>query len=245
MRVSVKLFARLRDLAGTSDLEERFDGDAVTISEFARRLGEHVPALQPQLDCVAFAVNEEYIPNHDTAIHDGDVVALIPPVSGGSDDADRAAGSDVEACPPFLVTEAVLDRTALRDLVCTPASGAVVLFEGVVRDHHEGHTVLRLEYEAYPSMAEKQLEAVAAEVISEYAGREVYSIAAHHRIGTLEIGDISLLVAVSAAHRRDAFEAALRVVDRIKETVPVWKKEYGPNGATWQEGVMPLLRPNE
>ena len=120
-----------------------------------------------------------------------------------------------------------------------------MLFEGVVRDHHEGHTVLRLEYEAYPSMAEKQLEAVAAEVISEYAGREVYSIAAHHRIGTLEIGDISLLVAVSAAHRRDAFEAALRVVDRIKETVPVWKKEYGPNGATWQEGVMPLLRPNE
>ena len=241
MRVSVKLFARLRDLAGASELEERFEAESVTIAELARCLGEHVPALLPQLECVAFAVNEEYVPDRQTAIRDGDVVALIPPVSGGSDD-DAPVATE---CPAFLVTEAVLDREALRDLVCTPASGAVVLFEGVVRNHHERHDVLRLEYEAYASMAEKQLAAVAAEVMAEYLGREVHAIAAHHRIGMLEVGDISLLVAVSAAHRRDAFEAALRAVDRIKETVPVWKKEYGPGGATWQEGVLPLLRPSE
>ncbi len=247
MRVSVKLFARLRDLAGASELEERFEAESVTIAELARCLGEHVPALLPQLECVAFAVNEEYIPDRQTAIRDGDVVALIPPVSGGSDDASAHDGDGAIAgvTPAFFVTEAVLDREALRDLVCTPASGAVVLFEGVVRNHHEGHDVLRLEYEAYASMAEKQLAAVADEVMAEYAGREVHAIAAHHRIGMLEVGDISLLVAVSAAHRRDAFDAALRAVDRIKETVPVWKKEYGPGGATWQEGVLPLLRPAE
>ncbi len=255
MRVKVKLFARLRDLAGASELEEQFEAETVTVAEFARRLGERVPALLPQLECVAFAVNEEYVPDRRTPIRDGDVVALIPPVSGGSADpaAPESGGTapggtapgGSEPPPRFLVTAAVLDREALRALVCTPASGAVVLFEGVVRDHHEGHTVLRLEYEAYASMAEKQLAAVAEEVLAEYAGREVHGLAAHHRIGMLEIGEVSLLVAVSAAHRRDAFEAALRAVDRIKETVPVWKKEYGPNGATWQEGVLPLLRPTE
>ena len=242
MRVSVKLFARLRDLAGASELEERFEAESVTVAEFARRLGERVPALQPQLECVAFAINEEYVPDRQSPIRDGDVVALIPPVSGGSDDAEAAVENE---CPPFLVTETVLDREALRALVCTPASGAVVLFEGVVRNHHEGHDVIRLEYEAYASMAEKQLAAVAEEVMAEYLGREVHAIAAHHRIGMLEVGEVSLLVAVSAAHRRDAFEAALRTVDRIKDTVPVWKKEYGPGGATWQEGVLPLLRPSE
>jgi molybdopterin synthase catalytic subunit len=131
------------------------------------------------------------------------------------------------------------DDRALRDLVLTDASGAVVVFEGVVRDHHEGHAVLRLEYHAYESMARKQLAAVAEEVCHEYRNREVHDVAIHHRTGTLEVGEISLLVAVSAAHRQDAFEAALRAVDRVKETVPVWKKEYGPNGATWQEGVEP------
>ena len=231
MRVSVKLFARLRDLAGTSDLEAQFPDDSVTVATISRYLSEHVPALRPQLDCVAFAVNEEYVTDHASTVRDGDVVALIPPISGGSES------------PRFLVTDAPLDREALRNLVATPESGAVVLFEGVVRNHHEGHAVLRLEYEAYASMAERQIAAVADEVLSEFAAREVHALAAHHRTGMLEVGDVSLLVAVAAAHRRDAFEAALRVVDRIKETVPVWKKEYGPDGATWQEGVQPSPTP--
>ena len=114
-----------------------------------------------------------------------------------------------------------------------------MLFEGVVRNHHEGRGVARLEYEAYAPMAERQMATVGDEVLAEFADREVHQLAAHHRIGTLEIGDVSLLVAVSAAHRGDAFAAALRAVDRIKETVPVWKREHGTDGSMWQEGVSP------
>ena len=125
----------------------------------------------------------------------------------------------------------------------TPASGACVVFEGVVRDHHEGRAVERLEYEAYEEMALRQMERVAAEVAEEYRDREVHDIAIHHRVGPLVVGETSLIVAVSAAHRRDAFEAALRAVDRVKETVPVWKKEWGPDGSHWQEGVVPTPRP--
>ncbi|MBX7112474.1 MAG: molybdenum cofactor biosynthesis protein MoaE [Dehalococcoidia bacterium] len=227
MQVKVMLFAGLRELLG-SELVEGFEGDEVSVSEFRLRLGERYPQLGPHLECAAIAVNEEYVRDGSAAIHAGDVVALIPPVSGGSGET-----------PHFLVTADPLDRDALRELVRTDEAGAVVLFEGIVRNHHQGHAVLRLEYEAYPSMAEKQLAAVAREVLEEFGEREVYDLAAHHRTGTIEIGEASLLVAVSAAHRRDAFEAALRAVDRIKETVPVWKKEYGPEGAVWQEGVEP------
>lgn len=227
MQVKVMLFAGLRELLG-SELVEGFEGDQVSVSEFRQRLGERYPQLAPHLECAAIAVNEEYVRDGETAIRAGDVVALIPPVSGGA-----------EETPHFFVTAEALDRDALRELVRTDEAGAVVLFEGIVRNHHQGHAVLRLEYEAYPSMAERQLAAVAREVLQEFADREVYDLAAHHRTGMIEIGEASLLVAVSAAHRRDAFEAALRAVDRIKETVPVWKKEYGPEGAVWQEGVEP------
>lgn len=237
MHVTVKLFASLRELAGSSDLDEEFEGDSVTVAEFRERFAERVPALKPQLESVAIAVNEEYTRRGDAAIRDGDVVALIPPIAGG---ADQLAAGENAVAPHFLCTDQMLDRDALRELVRTDAAGAVVLFEGIVRNHHEGHEVLRLEYEAYGPMAEKQLAGVAAEVLRDYANREVYDIAAHHRTGPMGIGDVSLLVAVSAAHRKDAFDAALRTVDRIKETVPVWKKEYGPNGATWQEGIAPV-----
>lgn len=231
MQVTVRLFARLRDIAG-SEIVERFEGDAVTVQALRARVAASHPALTPFLPGVAVAVNEEYVMDDGLPLSDGDVVALIPPISGGANETPR-----------FLVTAEVLRPQALRDAVMTPASGAAVVFEGVVRDHHEGHDVLRLEYEAYPEMAERQLRSVAAEVLEEYREREVHDIAVHHRIGTLEVGETSLLVAVSAAHRRDAFEAALRTVDRVKETVPVWKKEWGPDGAQWQEGVRPIPTP--
>ena len=225
MRVQIRLFAQLRELMG-GDIEEQFAADRVTVLELQQRLEETRPLLAPFLPTLAVAVNEEYCIDAATEIGEGDAVALIQPISGG-------------AVPHFLVTPAPLDGDALRDLVRTAASGAVVLFEGAVRDQHQGHAVLRLEYEAYASMAERQLEATGREVLAEFAGGEVHDLAAHHRTGMLELGEASLLVAVSAAHRADAFAAALRAVDRIKETVPVWKKEYGPGGAVWQEGVSP------
>ena len=244
MHVRIRLFAQLRELMG-GDLEEELTGDCVTIAALHRHLADRHPALAPYLPVLAVAINEEYCTDHATQIRSGDEVALIQPISGGAP-ANEGMGDLVTPylvtpylVTPYLVTEHALDRDALRALVATPASGAVVLFEGVVRDHHQGHAVLRLEYEAYASMAARQLEAVGREVLAEFAAREVHRIAAHHRIGALEVGEVSLLVAVSAAHRGDGFAAALRAVDRVKETVPVWKKEYGPDGAVWQEGVTP------
>lgn len=239
MHVTVRLFAGLRDLAG-SELVEEFADATVSVSALRDRLRDAYPALRPYLGRVAIAVNEEYTPDLTQPLHDGDTVALIPPISGGAPEGDAATHvPEVRATPKYLVTHEVLNVAAIRDAVTTPASGAVVLFEGVVRNHHEGRDVLRLEYEAYESMAERELRRVGEEVLAAYAAREVHDIAIHHRLGALGVGDTSLVVAVSAAHRADAFEAALRAVDRVKETVPVWKKEWGPDGSHWQEGITP------
>ena len=236
MHVTVRLFAGLRDLVGGdiagSELVEEFPGTSISVSVLRDRLRDAYPSLRPHLGRVAIAVNEEYSPDLTAPLHDGDTVALIPPISGG-------APGEANETPRFLVTHAVLNVAAIRDAVTTPASGAVVVFEGVVRNHHEGRDVLRLEYEAYESMAERELRRVGVETLAAYAAREVHDIAIHHRLGALEVGDTSLVVAVSAAHRADAFEAALRAVDRVKETVPVWKKEWGPDGSHWQEGILP------
>ncbi len=228
MRVRIRLFAQLRELMGSEFLDEEFAERTVTVADLQRRLEQSRPALRPHLPTLALAINEEYCIDAATEIGERDEVALIQPISGGEG-----------GTAPFLVTGDPLDRDALREVVHTDASGAVVLFEGVVRNYHEGRAVARLEYEAYASMAERQLEAASREVLAEFADREVHRIAAHHRIGMLEIGEVSLLVAVSASHRGDAFEAALRAVDRIKETVPVWKREHGLDGSVWQEGVSP------
>lgn len=231
MRVKIRLFASLKQLAG-GDFEEQFAGDSITVAQLTARLIESRPALKPHFEVLAIAVNQEYLLDHDRLLHDGDEVALIQPISGGAPDATDAPG----ATPSYLVTPAPLDAAALRTLVLTPTSGALVLFEGVVRDIHQGHHVLRLEYEAYVPMAEKVLHQVGDAIRRDF---EVHDIAIHHRTGMLEIGETSLLVAVSAEHRAQAFEAALAAVDRVKESVPVWKREYSPDGVTWQEGVPP------
>ena len=230
MHVTVRLFASLKDLAG-SELVEEFAEASVSVSALRDRLRDAYPALRPHLGRVAIAVNEEYSPDLAQPLHDGDTVALIPPISGGAPDANET--------PKYLVTHEVLNTTSIRDAVMTPASGAVVLFEGVVRNHHEGRDVLRLEYEAYESMAERELRRVGEEILADFAAREVHDIAIHHRLGGLGVGDTSLVVAVSAAHRADAFDACHHAVDRVKETVPVWKKEWGPDGSHWQEGIQP------
>ncbi|MCC6236195.1 MAG: molybdenum cofactor biosynthesis protein MoaE [Dehalococcoidia bacterium] len=225
MRVQVRLFAGLRQLVG-GDIEEDFDGDRVAVSDLTERLAARYPELRPHFEVIAVAVNEEYCTDRNQLIREGDEVALIQPISGGAD----------TATPRFLVTRDRLEADTLRAAVLTPSSGALVVFEGVVRDRHEGHVVLRLEYEAYEPMAERTLREVGEAVRRDFA---VHDVAIHHRVGMLEVGETSLLVAVSAEHRRDAFEAALAAVDRVKESVPVWKREFSPDGVTWQEGIPP------
>ena len=225
MKITIQLFAGLKDIVG-SDITENFDQESISVAELRQHLEQNYEKLRPYLSGVAIAINEDYVLDDNIELHDGDSVALIPPIAGGAN-------------PSFLITKQILQPPTIKKLVATPSSGAIVIFEGVVRNLNEGPRVLRLEYEDYDKMALKQLELVGDEILSQFVNREVHKIAIHHRIGMLEIGDISLLVAISAAHRADAFEAANLAVDRVKETVPIWKKEYGLNGTMWQEGISP------
>lgn len=226
MRIRVRVFAQVRELTG-GDPEATFDAAEVSIAALRDRLARDYPALAEFLPALAVAVNREYVTDPTAVIREGDEVALIQPISGGGD----------AAVPRYALLDRPLDPAALRALVRTDASGAVVLFEGTVRDHHEGHAVSRLEYEAYAEMVERQLAIVGAEVTRDFPG--VHGVAIHHRQGMLAIGDAAVIVAVSAAHRGEAFAACERAMDRVKETVPVWKREWGPGGASWQEGIAP------
>ncbi|HZQ36521.1 MAG TPA: molybdenum cofactor biosynthesis protein MoaE [Dehalococcoidia bacterium] len=139
------------------------------------------------------------------------------------------------------LTQDPLEAERLVRVVRTDASGAVTLFYGVVRNHNEGRGVLFLEYEAYPELAERQLRAVGEEILQRFS---IDDIAIAHRTGRLEIGETSLLVAVASAHRAQAFAACHAAVDRIKETVPIWKKEHWAGGGVWLEGT-PVATPEQ
>jgi len=224
VKVTIQLFAGLKDIVG-SDIVENFEQDSISVAELRNHLEKNYEKLRPYLSGVAIAINEDYVLDDNIELHDGDSVALIPPIAGGG--------------PNFLITKEILLPSTVKKLVTTPSSGAIIVFEGVVRNLHEGRRVLRLEYEAYATMALKQLELVGNEILSEFHNKEVHKIAIHHRTGMLEIGDTSLLIAVSATHSAEAFEATSLAVTRVKETVPIWKKEYGEKGSMWQDGILP------
>jgi molybdopterin synthase catalytic subunit len=129
-----------------------------------------------------------------------------------------------------LLTRAALCPHEIVDTVRHPSAGAIVTFEGVVRDHHEGRAVTRLEYEAYDSMARAEMARIADEVETSMVGVRV---ACGHRIGTLEVGEVAVVCAASAPHREEAFSACRRLIDELKHRVPIWKREHGPDGASW------------
>ena len=183
---------------------------------------DRFPQLDAMRDSIMFAVNAEYV-SADHPVQACDEVALIPPVSGGSDD-------DL-----FQITRDVLDPTALHNLVLSPQAGAVSLFVGVVRDNNLGRDVDYLEYDAYPAMATKVMRQIAGEIRERW---QVLDIAMHHRIGRLEIGEASVAVAVASAHRAEGIEACRYGIDRLKAIVPIWKKEVWADGEEWIEGSL-------
>jgi MoaE-MoaD fusion protein len=164
------------------------------------------------------AVNQSYA-DWDTPVAAGDTVAFIPPVAGGS-------GRDVHV---WLTTD-VLDARAVEQLVRTDEDGAVCTFTGVVRNHAEGHAVTDMDYEAYPGMAEAEMERIARDAIARFG---VTAVAAVHRLGHLGIGEASIVVSVSAPHRGAAFDACRYTMDTLKAEAPIWKKEHGPDGSEW------------
>ena len=205
MKVTVRLFAGLRERAGWS---QRNLEDVARVADVwpALDLGEEPAGL-------LYAVNKEYA-DRDQPLVDGDEVALIPPVSGGS----------------FRLSEEPLSLDAAVDEVRSDEAGAIATFVGTTRVHSRGRTVERLEYEAYPGMAEKVMAEIADELKRRY---DVCGIAIHHRTGTVEIGDASVVIAVSAPHRQDALAACRDAIDTLKVQVPLWKKEIYEGGEEW------------
>jgi molybdopterin synthase catalytic subunit len=223
MQVQVLFFGALRDLVGRSS-------DALTLPEGARlsdllaHYEKAVPRLNDFLPAVALAINQEYAPP-GTLLHDHDEVALLPPVSGGK-----------ERCRIAAHVALVRDRIATETLLVEikqAEDGAVVVFEGIVRDHTRGHHTLYLDYEAYEPMARRKLEELAKEALERFKVREVTLV---HRLGRLQHSETSVLVAVASAHRAAAFEACRWLIDTLKKTVPIWKKEYFADGAVWADG---------
>jgi molybdopterin converting factor subunit 1 len=217
MLLTVRLFAGLRELAGAGELPVELPEPASVDDLLAALRETPLGALPPRSFIVA--VNRAYA-SAEAAIEPGDEVALIPPVSGGSEDPVRAAAITAEA----------LDVARLSALVRDPRAGAVVCFEGVTR------TVERLEYEAYAEMAEPQLRAIAAE---EAARHGLCAVAVEHRIGTVPLSEPSVIVAASAPHRGEAFAGARAVIDRVKADAPIWKKEVEGDDERWVEGTLP------
>jgi molybdopterin converting factor subunit 1 len=219
MRVSVRLFAGLRERAGGQHVEVELPEGAVVEDLLAAMGSTPVGPLAPG-QCVV-AINREYAPRGEP-IREGDEVALIPPVSGGSEVADRVRH--------VRVTSEPLDVAALSAAVRDPRAGAVVLFEGVTRE------VPSLEYEAYAEMAAERLRAIGEE---EAARHGLCAVALEHRVGAVPLGEPSVVVAASAPHRGEAFAGARALIDRVKAEAPIWKVELTGDGARRVEGTLP------
>ncbi len=223
MRVRVLFFGMLKDLAGTaSDRLELADG--ATIADLLKHYEGRIPRLKDSLPSLAVAVNQEYA-ERLTALKPDDEVALLPPVSGGAGESESKSHA--------LIVRAPIDTSqVLADIKCGE-DGAVVVFEGIVRNQTRGRKTLYLDYEAYEEMALRQMERLADQSLKQFQIRDVALV---HRLGRLEIGETSVLIVVASAHRAAAFDACRWLIDTLKRTVPIWKKEYFSDGAVWADG---------
>lgn len=219
MRVTVLFFGVLKELMGASEESLEIAESNATVGSIFAHYSGRVGTLRDQRSSILFARNREFA-TADTAVEDKDEIAFLPPVSGGSDEL-------------FTITREALDGSALARRVQRPEDGAVVTFDGVVRNNTKGRATLYLEYECYQEMALRQMRRIGAEVSEQFA---IGRVGMAHRLGRLEIGEASVVVAASAPHRKAAFEAALEAINRLKREVPIWKKEFFADGAVWVDG---------
>jgi molybdopterin synthase catalytic subunit/molybdopterin converting factor small subunit len=220
VRVTVKLFAGLRERAGWSSRELE---DVERVGDVWSRLD-----LGEEPDGLLYAVNRAYADRGD-GLADGDEVALIPPVSGGAMSGGATSGGAMPG-GPFLLSPEPLDLQAVVREVQRDEAGAIATFVGTTRAESRGRTVLYLDYEAFEEMAEKMLRELGAALQGQHG---LSAVAIHHRIGRVEIGQPSVAIAVSAPHRRAALAACAEAIDTLKETIPLWKKEVYEGGEEW------------
>jgi molybdopterin synthase catalytic subunit/molybdopterin converting factor small subunit len=224
MKISVLFFGVLKDLVGRST--EKVDlPEGSRVQDLVLYYAQTSSQLEAMIPSLAVAVNQEYSGVNQT-LCDGDEVGLLPPVSGGSAQ-DTKTGGEVK-----LVREGIDAELVVQSLK-RPKDGAIVIFDGIVRNNTRGRPTFYLDYEAYETMALKQMESLASEAQTRFNVRGVSIV---HRLGRLEIGETSVLIVVAAAHRGSAFDACRWIIDTLKKTVPIWKKEYFEDGVVWADG---------
>src|SRR3954447_5928622 len=217
MRVQVLFFGQLKDLTGKA-AESLSLGEPATVRDVLHHYSEKYTSLLKLSPSLALSVNQEYAAK-DSPLRDGDGIALLPPVSGGA----VRVGITCEKIDPHQIVPA-MER---------PEYGAIVMFDGIVRNNSRGRKTLYLDYEAYEAMALKQMEELTDEALEKFAVRDVRII---HRLGRIDIGESSVFIAVASAHRAAAFDACRWLIDTLKKTVPIWKKEFFQDGAVWADG---------
>lgn len=217
MQVTVLLFGSLREAAGVKELAVELP-EGASVADLGRLLARRLPALQSLGARVRTAVNQRVV-DASQLLRDGDEVAWLPPVAGGAGGRCRLSGEP-------------LDAAAVERLVAGPGCGGVVTFTGAVRDHARGRRIRELEYEAYPGMAEAEMDAICAEAAERWPGARV---AIAHRVGRLAVGELAVVVAAAAPHRAEAFAACRYAIDVLKQRVPIWKKEIATDGEYWVE----------
>jgi len=221
MKITIKLFARFKEIAGTGKLTEEV-ADNITVAQLIEILKGKFTRMPLAVERTILSVNQEFA-TPDTVLRDGDELAIFPPVSGGSD------------VGKFAVTYEPITIDEVAKMVTYPQTGAVAAFAGVVRNVSGGKHVTGLEYEAYQEMAIAKMKEVAAEARQKWP--EIVDLAMVQRIGHLDVGETAIVIAVSSGHRNQGcFEACQYSINRLKQIVPVWKKEFGPEGEAWIEG---------
>ena len=240
MQIRVLFFGILKDLSGRNS-EALTLPDHATAGSVLEHYERQFTSLKGSLSSIAISINQQYARREDK-LRAGDEVALLPPVSGGTSSEQSKVGQE---CPTHtgrnvasdeplvkLVREPIVPHEIIPALE-RPEDGAIVIFDGVVRNNSRGRRTVHLDYEAYESMALQQLQQLADEARERLAIR---NLAIVHRLGRIEIGESSVLIAVFSAHRAPAFDACRWLIDTLKRTVPIWKKEYFEDGAVWADG---------
>lgn len=225
MQVQILAFGILKDSLGTARSSVELP-DGATVSDLLARLRVRLPSVDSgrALESVAVSVNLEYaLAGH--ILRDGDEVGLLPPVSGG--------GGEDHPNVRTALTRDVIHSEALVAAARQPEDGAVVVFDGIVRNHSRGRQTVHLDYEAYEDMAARQMQLLSTQAIERFGVRHVTLI---HRLGRLLIGETSILIVVASAHRAQAFDACRWLIDTLKQTVPIWKKETFVDGSVWAAG---------
>ena len=230
MQVRVLYMGMLREIAGCEREVVQLP-NGLPVGELYLQLQQRFPKLLEFRGAIALAVNYEYAEG-TALLHDDDEVALIPPVSGGS------GADDEQPVLPLISEHAMLVSTSidpepLLEQLKQPEDGALAMFDGIVRNNSRGRRTLYLDYSGYEPMALRKMEQLATEALQRFAVRDLRIV---HRLGRLQIGESSVYIAVSSAHRAAAFDACRWLIDTLKTTVPIWKKEFFEDGAVWSDG---------